>query len=86
MSTFESSRKMKPMEQMCFDMGYQKGLDDAVKHGSWTELDASYWRWRPDGAHPIHAVKFRHDACGEIIRSKKPYCPGCGTKMDGGSN
>ena len=33
MSTFESSRKMKPMEQMCFDMGYQKGLDDAIKRG-----------------------------------------------------
>lgn len=35
MSVYESTRKMKPAEQECFDLSYKKGLQDAVVHGRW---------------------------------------------------
>jgi len=68
MSTFESSRKMKPMEQMCFDMGYQKGLDDAVKHGSWIR-----------GKRYIQCSVCNYDYARLYPDN---YCSNCGAKMD----
>lgn len=55
-----------------------------VRHGEWTAIDASYWRWLHDGAHPVRRIKYCHDECGKIVITKEPYCPNCGAKMDGG--
>ena len=55
---------------------------EIVRHGRWTEIDASYWRWRHDGAHEVFRKKFRHDECGKICANREPYCPRCGAKMD----
>lgn len=57
-----------------------------VRHGEWTAIDASYWRWLHDGAHPVRRIKYRHDECGKIVITKEPYCPNCGAKMDGGED
>lgn len=53
-----------------------------VVHGRWTEIDASYWRWKQSGHFPVHLIKYKHDKCGEVVSKKEDYCPGCGAKMD----
>lgn len=55
---------------------------EPVKHGRWTEIDASYWQWKHDGAHSVKRIKYRHDECGKIVPKKENYCPKCGAKMD----
>lgn len=57
-----------------------------VVHGRWTEIDASYWRWRHDGAHLNFRLKYRHDECGEVVIRKENFCPNCGAKMDKEAN
>lgn len=52
-----------------------------VRYGQWTKVDASYWKWKPDGAHAVHRIKYRHDECGKVSLKKENYCPGCGAKM-----
>ena len=53
-----------------------------VVHGRWTEIDASYWRWKQSGPFPVHLIKYRHDKCGKVVSKKEDYCPNCGAKMD----
>lgn len=53
----------------------------SVVRGKWTEIDASYWRWKHDGAHMVFRKKYKHIDCGEVCASKKPYCPNCGADM-----
>jgi len=55
-----------------------------VRHGEWTTIDSSYWRWKPDGPHHVMRLKYEHTECGKIVAKKEPYCPRCGAKMDGG--
>lgn len=52
-----------------------------VRYGQWTKVDASYWKWKPDGPHVVNRVKYRHDECGKVSLKKENYCPGCGAKM-----
>lgn len=53
-----------------------------VVHGRWTEIDASYWRWKQSSPFPVHLIKYKHDKCGEVVSKKEDYCPGCGAQMD----
>ena len=75
MSTIQSERKMKPMEEMCYDMGYAKGKEDAVVHGRWlhTHTSESYM-----------TECLRCSWCGfdDTEMYDTPYCPHCGVKMD----
>lgn len=77
---------------------YTRGFEDAVarvhdapaadvspvRHGWWTAIDASYWRWTPEGAIPVIRNKYKHEECGKVVSRKEKYCPNCGAKMDGG--
>lgn len=47
----------------------------------WTPVDASYWRWKSDGAHVITRIKYKHEKCGRTVSKKENYCPECGAKM-----
>lgn len=47
----------------------------------WTPVDASYWRWKPDGPHSITRIKYKHEKCGKVVSKKENYCPQCGAKM-----
>ena len=51
-----------------------------VVHGHWEAVDASYWRWKSDGAHPVFRVKYRCSVCGRTERKKEPFC-NCGAEM-----
>lgn len=53
-----------------------------VVHGRWTEINASYWRWKQSGHFPVHLIKYKHDKCGKVVSKKEDYCPNCGAKMD----
>lgn len=55
--------------------------ESLMQHGKWTGIDASYWSWKPDGAHPVKRVKYKHDECGRVVSRREPYCPNCGAKM-----
>ena len=69
----------------CNDIARFPILDYApVRHGEWTTIDSSYWRWKPDGPHHVMRLKYEHTECGKIVAKKEPYCPRCGAKMDGG--
>lgn len=57
-----------------------------VRHGEWTTIVTTHWRWKPDGAHPANRFKFEHTECGKTVAKKEPYCPRCGAKMDGGES
>ena len=51
--------------------------------GEWTAVDASYWSWKPDGAHVRAIKKYRHDECGKVVYKKENFCPNCGARMGG---
>jgi len=59
---------------------------EPVRHGEWTAIDASCWRWKHDGPHHVMRLKYKRTECGKIVVKKEPYCPRCGAKMDGGKN
>lgn len=73
MSIIQSERKMKPMEKMCYDMGYAKGKEDAVVHGRWNVIVGNGWV-------DCKCNKCNHDWCGE---EPPNYCENCGARMDG---
>lgn len=61
-------------KETAWQLGYVKGLSDAVRHGKWV-----YDHW----------CEFKCSECGyfsksEPIRGKEKYCSNCGAKMDGG--
>lgn len=58
--------------------------DSLRPKGRWSAIDASYWRWYPDGAHPVRRIKYRHDECGKVVSKKENFCPNCGADMTGG--
>lgn len=81
MSIVEMSvRKRTEKEQLAYDMGYQMGKHDAVKHGLW-ELY---------GDADSLSGSFFCSVCGYSIDedsfldtwSHMRYCPNCGAKMD----
>ena len=45
---------------------------EPVRHGRWIRMDDTFTKWQCSAC----GVKY-HDICW-------PYCPNCGTKMDGG--
>ena len=79
MSVYESSRKMSYKEQVAFDLGYKKGLHDAVKHGKW-----EFGRQR--GAAGYWCTNCKSGFTGENaewIAKEHDFCPKCGARMDG---
>ena len=77
MSTIQSERKMKPMEEMCYDMGYAKGKEDAVVHGRWIQL-------KNENGKPFPWYQCSNCACSpaEWENGLPPHCHCCGAKMD----
>ena len=71
--TFVSSRKMTKREQDAYDMGYEIGKREAVKHGRWI-------------AERDRMGNYSHcSECGCRCQGYAPnykYCPNCGAKMD----
>lgn len=61
----------------------QAPAEDAeiVRHGWWTKIDASYWRWKHNEAVSVFRVKYQHDECGKVCAKAERYCPDCGAKM-----
>lgn len=54
---------------------------EIVRHGWWTKIDASYWRWKHNEAVSVFRVKYQHDECGKVCAKAERYCPDCGAKM-----
>lgn len=48
----------------------------------WVKVDASYWRWKPDGAHMVQRIRYKHAKCGRVVNKPEAYCPQCGLKME----
>ena len=71
-----SVRKRTAKEQLAYDMGYQMGKHDAVRHGRWVSRFPKHWKGK--------------DECGECGFHEKDhrdlshykYCPNCGAMMD----
>lgn len=67
MSTWESLHDMNWKEQLCYDMGYRCGKNDAVVNGAWNS-----------GRHG----DFKCSICKEDgIEEAFKFCPHCGAKM-----
>ena len=74
--TFESSRRMTAREETAYEMGYEIGKHDAVKHARWERANnrkKSYIR---------RCSSCGGDAyfCGDGCSYK--FCPNCGATMD----
>jgi ribosomal protein S27AE len=75
MSITESVRKMSTNEMMCYEMGYQQGRQDAVKHGFWKfEAHSFYYDEEcPDGVAYVMAncskCGTKHPNYGEVART-----------------
>ena len=68
MKTYEAT-------ELAYKNGYEKGKQDAVKHGQW-EMERKNWR------------KCSNCGFGRNIDTQRGwnYCPNCGAKMDGDGN
>lgn len=53
-----------------------------VVHGKWESVYTTYWKWKPDGAHPVDRIIYRCSECNRRTAIKTSYCPNCGAKMD----
>ena len=65
-----------------FADGYQKGLQDAVKHGKW-EPDIEVFDADPAVGVPggEFQIGWKCSVCGRCEPEKEPYCH-CGARMD----
>ena len=62
--------------EQAYKNGYEKGKQDAVKHGRWVNPYINRY------GHPCHCCS----ECGfKASHQDKNYCPNCGAKMDGGN-
>ena len=79
--TFVSSRKMTKREQEAYDIGYEIGKREAVKHGQWEQSEDEYYA--------LCVIKcsnckeeYCFDVSDDVEQLNYHYCPNCGTKMD----
>lgn len=75
MSITESVRKMSTNEMMCYEMGYQQGRQDAVKHG--------FWKGTFGGmavCSVCHLDQYVECFVGNAVQK---FCGRCGAMMDG---
>jgi rubrerythrin len=70
MKTYEAT-------EQAYKNGYEKGKQDAVKHGRWNEINQTTTGlpW-----------KYRCNKCGCPQDYAHNYCPNCGARMDGDGN
>lgn len=71
-----SVRKRTAKEQLAYDMGYQMGKHDAVRHGRWEPHPSVYSYVRCSVCHDCNILE-------DWVDGKKwRYCPNCGATMD----
>lgn len=90
MSILESTRKMKPTEKMCYDMGYDLGYskakDDDVVHGRWEPIHFEGGILSGENADRCSACGYDRllgDEQGVRFKTTYNFCPNCGARMDG---